>query len=94
MARGYGRKKKAPFADLDQDFKDTVASMSDEEIKKRCAEVALAEHENREAKKADTDLAEKLGAAKFAGEQYREATKMNKLRIAYAHFILEARGKA
>lgn len=86
-------KKKSPFADLDQDFKDTVANMTDEEVKKRCAEVALAEHENRLAKKADVDLADKAAAAKFAGEQYREATKMNKLRIAYAHFILEARGK-
>lgn len=91
MARGF--KKKVPFADLDQDFKDTIANMTDEDIRKRCAEVALNEHENRENKKKDLDLKEKQEAAKFAGAQYAEATKMNKLRIAYAHFILESRGK-
>lgn len=91
MARGF--KKKSPFADLDQEFKDTIDNMSDEDIKKRVSEVAIAEHENRANKAKDEDLAEKVAAAKFAGEQYREATKMNKLRIAYAHFILESRGK-
>lgn len=91
MARGFG--KKNPFADLDQEYKDNIANMTEEEIRKRCAEVALNEHENREAKKQDMDLKEKLEAAKFAGAQYAEATKLNKLRIAYAHFILESRGK-
>ena len=91
MARGF--KKKSPFADLDAEFKETIDNMSEEDIKRRISEVAIAEHENREAKKKDEDLAEKVAAVKFAGEAYREATKMNKLRIAYAHFILEARGK-
>ena len=92
MAR-RGFAKKSPFSDLDQEFKDTIASMAEEEIRKRIAEVALNEHENRENKKKDMDLKEKLSAAKFAGAQYAEATKMNKLRIAYAHFILEGQGK-
>ena len=70
--RGFA--KKAPFADLDQDFKDTVANMSEEEISKRISEVALNEHENRENKKKDMDLKEKQSAAKFAGAQYVEAT--------------------
>jgi len=91
MARGF--QKKSPFADLDSDFKTSIDSMSEEDIKRRVSEVAINEHENRAAKKKDQDLADKMAAVKFAGEQYREATKMNKLRIAYAHFILEARGK-
>lgn len=90
--RGFS--KKSPFSDLDQEYKDTVANLDEIEIKKRISEVALNEHENREAKKADQDLKEKLSAAKFAGAQYSEATKMNRLRIAYAHFILESKGKA
>jgi hypothetical protein len=45
--------KKSPFADLDQELKDTLANMSEEEIRRRISEVALAEHENRTAKKAD-----------------------------------------
>lgn len=92
MGRGFG-KKKSPFADLDAEYKTNIENMTEEEIKKRISEVALAEHENREAKKADQDLKEKLSAAKYAGAQYAEGTKMNRLRIAYAHFILESRGK-
>lgn len=91
MARGF--KKKGKFDDLDSEFKTNVENMTEEEIKRRISEVAIAEHENREAKSKDQDLADKVAAVKFAGEQYREATKMNKLRIAYAHFILESRGK-
>lgn len=89
--RGFG--KKSPFADLDQEFKDNVANMSDEEVKRRIAEVAINEHENREAKKKDVDLQDKMATAKMAGEGYRDATKQNKLRIAYAHMVLESRGK-
>lgn len=91
MARGFT--KKNPFADLDQEYKDNISNMDEVEMRKRIAEVALNEHENREAKKKDQDLKEKQSAAKFAGAQYMEATKMNKLRISYAHFILESRGK-
>lgn len=88
-----GAKKKSPFADLDSEYKSTIENMTEEEIKKRISEVALNEHENVQAKKLDQDLNEKKAAAKMAGQQYADATKMNRLRIAYAHFILEARGK-
>ncbi len=91
MARKFS--KKNPFADLDQEYKDNIANMQDEEIKKRVSEIAIAEHENREAKKKDQDLKDKQEAVKFAAAQYVEGTKMNRLRIAYAHFILESRGK-
>ena len=77
MARGFGTKPKSPFADLDAEFKAGIDGMSEEEIKRRVSEVAIAEHENRAAKKKDQDLADKVAAVKFAGEQYREATKMN-----------------
>lgn len=91
MARG--RKKKQPFEDLDQDFKDDVANMKDEDIRAKLAEVAINEHENREAKKQDQDLQQKHDAYSLAGEIYREGTKMNKLRTGYCYNILEARGK-
>ncbi len=87
------KKDKSPWADLDVEFKENVAGMTDEEISQRIAEVAMNEVENLAAKKADQDLKEKRDAAKFAGEQYSEATKMNRLRISFAHSILEARGK-
>jgi len=91
MARGA--KKKGKFDDLSSEFKDAVAGMSPEDIKKRISEVAIAEHENREAKIKDEDLAEKVAAVKFASEGYREATKANKLKIAYCHDTLASKGK-
>lgn len=92
MARKFS--KKSPFADLDQEYKDGIASMTEEEINKRIAEVAKAEHENRENKKKDQDLKNQQALAKQAGAQYADATKMNRLRIAYGYFILESKGKA
>jgi hypothetical protein len=88
-----GRPKKVEFADLDQEFKDTVAAMKDEEIKNKMAAVSIAEHENQTNKKLDQDLEEKKMAFALAGELYREATKANKLRISYCYSILEARGQ-
>jgi len=88
------KKEKSPWAALDDGFKDALAALNDDEIHRRIAEVALNEVANQEAKKVDEDLKEKVEAAKFAGETYREATKMNKLRIGFAHSILEARGRA
>jgi hypothetical protein len=91
MARG--RKKKNRFEDLDSVFKDEVANMKDEEIRNRLAQIAINEHENREAKKKDTDLESKKEQYRIAGEIYREATKANKLRTEYCYDVLQARGK-
>ncbi len=89
MARG--RKKKLEFEELDSEFKDTIASLSDEQIKQRMAEIAMNEQENQNAKKADTDLEEKIAQAKYAGEVYKEATKFNRLRTKYCCEIINAR---
>jgi hypothetical protein len=43
MARGF--KKKGKFDDLDSEFKSNIENMTDEEIKRRISEVAIAEHE-------------------------------------------------
>ena len=86
--------KKNPFEDLDTDYKTFVENATDDEIRRKASDVALAEHENITAKKADQDLRDKQEAVKYAAAGYTEATKANKLRIAYAYFILESRGKA
>lgn len=88
-----GRKKKMPFADLDQDFKDVVANMKDEEIRAKISEIAINEHENREAKKADTDLEQKKEQYRIAGEIYREGSKANKIRVEFCYDVLQSRGK-
>jgi hypothetical protein len=86
-------KEKNPYSDLPEEFKDAIESGSDDELRRKVAEVAFAEQENQRMKADDADLAEKKAAAKMAGEQYSDATKMNRLKIKYAHSVLEARGK-
>ena len=87
-----GRPKKDKFDDLDAEFKDSVASMAVDEIRMKIAQVALNEEENLKAKEDDEDLLAKKEAAKFAGEQYAEASKMNRLRIRFMRRILGDRG--
>lgn len=86
-------KKESEFGELDQDFKNSIDSAGEVEIRQKIAQVALNEAQNQENKKQDQDLKEKKEAVKAASEQYKEATKYNKLRIAYARSILDARGK-
>jgi hypothetical protein len=87
------RQKKDPFDALEPEFKDAIAGMSIEDIKKRVAEIALTLSQLLEAKKADEDLQEKMAVAKMAGAVYREGQKMASLRIRYSQSIIEARGK-
>lgn len=87
------QKKKSNFEELDDDFKTMIDSASEDEIRKKISDVALNEAQNQENKKQDQDLKEKKEAVKMASEQYKDATKANKLRIGYARSILEARGK-
>lgn len=87
------KQKKNKFDDLDSEFKDAVASMDDDQIIDRIAQISIDEVKNVENRKQDMDLKEKQESANFAAEQYKEATKANRLKIKYAYFILESRGK-
>lgn len=78
---------------LDEDFKTSVENGKEEEIRALISKTAIAEYENQLNKKNDIDLQEKKAAAKYAGEQYSDATKIHKARIAYAYYILESRAK-
>lgn len=88
-----GRTKKEAFEDLDSEFKDTVAAMSEEDIRNKLAQVSLNHVELMKAKKDDQDLESKKEAVKEAGAIYREGSKMNKLRIEFCHRVLGDRGK-
>jgi len=87
------RQKKDPFADLDENFKEDILAMNEEEIRDRIATTALAQADLMAAKSEDQALKEKQEEYKEAGAVYREGTKMNKLRISYARQVLEDRGK-
>jgi len=94
MGRPRGSKnKKSKYEALDLEFRSSVEGGDEAAIRAIVAKVAFNEHDNQIAKKDDQDLANAVEQAKIAGEQYKEATKMNKLRIAYCHTILDARGK-
>jgi hypothetical protein len=84
---------KDKFKDLDGEFKDTVASMSEEEIRATIAKVSLNQVELINAKALDQDLIQKRAAASDAGAIYREGTKQNKLRIEFCHQVLGDKGK-
>lgn len=89
---GRGRPAKDPFEALDDEFKDAVAGMDEAQIRDRIAKVALDELANLSAKDDDQDLATKQEEAKVAGEGYKEATKMNRLRIRFAKRVLQDKG--
>lgn len=93
MARKF-KGEKDPYAELDSEWKDGIASMSDEDIKQRVADIALNYEELMKAKKNDEDLKQKVAEATEAGRVYKEGAKGSRLRIQYARMILEARGKA
>ena len=90
---GRGRPKKDKFADLPEEFKNSVAAMDEAGIRSELAKITLAQAANLQAKEQDQDLAEKKEAAKEAGAQYREATKMNKTKVNWCKQVLEDKGK-
>ena len=84
--------KKDPFDDLPDEFKDAVAAMNRTAIRERIAQVALDQQSLLEAKEKDTDFLKAREQAKEAGAVYREGTKMNKLKIAFAKRCLDDKG--
>lgn len=83
---------KDPFADLDQDFKDSIDAMTRDDIKNAICGVTLAQLELDEMQKADTDYQNLKEQYREAGAIYREGAKANKLKIKYAKQILEGKG--
>lgn len=89
-----GRPKSDPFAALDQEWKDLINNMKEDEIRNRVAEIALERETLLKAKKEDMDLKEKAIAYAEAGRVYKEGVKGAQVRIQYAQMVLESRGKA
>lgn len=87
-------KKKNPFDAIEDTWRDGIVAMDEKDIRNAIATTALAQAELMAAKLEDEDLKEKKEAVKEASAIYREGTKINKLKIAFAHQILADRGKA
>jgi hypothetical protein len=74
------------------EFKQTMDSASEEDLKKT---IVLSEgniYAIEEAKDADTKLNAHKDAVKELGAPYRDAVKSQRCKIAYALFCLEGRG--
>lgn len=91
---GRPKKNKDPFEDLPSEWRDSVSGMGREQIDEEIAKVAKNEDENQRAKKDDPDLQNLKWQVKEASAPYREATKMNKLKISYAIQVLGDKGAA
>ena len=87
-----GRPKKDPFANLSDEFKDSMSAKSEEEIRKIISESAMNEVALLEAKKNDTHLQECVFAAKEAGEVYKNGSKENRAKIEFCRQVLSDRG--
>ena len=94
MARFAKKQKNGKFDDLPSDFKDAVAQSSPEDIRKRIAEVAIAQAELEAAKEKDQDYIEKKEALSVAGAVYRDGKKANRLKTAYCLQVLQDKGAA
>lgn len=81
------------FAALDTEFKDAVAGMDEESIRKKVSDIALAQEALMKAKDDDEDLASAKEQFSVAGEIYRQGSKLNRLRIQFCKQVLEDRGK-
>lgn len=74
--------------------KDLNGDAPETKVKESIAASALDEVVNLKEKAKDDELTAAKGQLKYANEGYTEATKMNRLRVAYAHYVLENMGKA
>lgn len=89
-----GRPKKNPYDLIDEEWKNAVNGATPADINSRISEVAKAEELNQRLKGEDEDLANRKAEAKDAGQQYADATKVNKLKITYAVEVLKGKGGA
>lgn len=94
MAKPKAPTKKDPFEKLDKELKAFMENASDEDLKKKVSEVALYRQARQDAKKADPELKQLREKLAFEASDYNEEIKGADLQIKYAHFLLEARGKA
>ncbi len=85
--------KKDKFADVPEEFRDSVAAYDEAKIRDTIAKVSLDQAALMEAKADDMDLAAARETAKEAGAIYREGTKLNKLKIEFCRQVLGDKAK-
>lgn len=94
MPRGRKPKDKKAFENVPEEFKASVLTLGDTEIRVKISEVALNQVALNQAKKDDQDLKEKQELAKDAAAMYVEGKKANGEKILFCKQVLKDRGKA
>lgn len=89
--RGF-KKAKDKFDSLSSEFKDAVAGMSTDEIRKRISEVAILDCTMKAQLKLDEEVNDAKAKLKNLMEPYREDFKSFKLQIEYSKSMLDAKG--
>ena len=90
---GRPKKDKDPFADLDSEFRDSVATGDVAKIRDLIAQTALNQQALEQAQEDDEDLAEKKETVKYAMEPYNDGKRANKLKIKYCRQVLGDKGE-
>jgi hypothetical protein len=93
MGKKRGPKTKDPYAEVPQEFRDSMMKADDKVINEKIAEIAKNNAALQEAKDQDEDLKDKKRTANEAGAVYREGAKACKQKIKYLRDILAGRGK-
>ena len=85
-------KENNSFENVPEEFKDAVLGMNVDEIKQRIAQVALDQVTLMTLKKEDMDLEQARNTYKEAGAQYREGSKMNRVKIEFCKMVIDSKG--
>jgi DNA repair ATPase RecN len=88
-----GRPKSEKKSVISDEWIKSVQRMDYAQLQDAIAKVAKAEDENQKMKADDPDLNALKEQVKEASAQYREATKVNKAKLAYAIEQQETRGR-
>jgi hypothetical protein len=87
--------KKQPGEDLEPGLKETLESMSNEELKAKVSEVALLRQSIVNEMKKDPEVKQKREELAFyLKDNYKDDIKGADDQIGYISFLLESRGKA
>lgn len=90
MPRGRPRRDK--FLDLPEEWRNAMAETATEKLNSTLTEVVSNEEENQKNKEEDQDLASCKEAYQTAAAGYKEATRLNKLKMRYIVRVLSDRG--
>lgn len=85
-------KMQKKFLEINEEWRDKVAALSVEQIKTEITEVVNNENENQKNKEDDQHLAEAKETYQEAAAGYKEATKMNRLKVKFALRVLGDKG--